>query len=56
MYLVEVNDMNRQNKQCKDNPESAPCGIPRCPGIPGCFQNPDPGILKNLILGFFRIS
>ena len=25
-----------------------PCGIPGYPGIPGFFQNPDPGILKNL--------
>ena len=24
--------------------------------IPGFFQNPDPGILKNLIPGFFGIS
>ena len=25
-------------------------------GFPGFFQNPDPGILKNLIPGFFGIS
>ena len=35
---------------------SGPCGIPGYPGIPGFFQNPDPGILKNLIPGFFGIS
>ena len=28
----------------------------RDPGIPGFFQNPNPGILKNLIPGFFGIS
>ena len=27
------------------------CEIPGYPGIPGFFQNPDPGILKNLIPG-----
>ena len=32
---------------------SGPCEIPGYPGIPGFFQNPDPGILKNLIPGFF---
>ena len=26
------------------------------PGIPGFVQNSDPGVLKNLILGFFGIS
>ena len=32
------------------------CGIMGYPGIPEFFQNIDPGILKNLIPGFFRIS
>ena len=32
------------------------CGILGYPGIPGFFHNPDPGILKNLIPGFFGIS
>ena len=35
---------------------SGSCGIPGYPGIPGFFQNPNPGILKNLIPGFFGIS
>ena len=36
--------------------QAGPCGIPGYPGIPVFFQNPDPGILKNLIPGFFGIS
>ena len=32
-----------------------PSGIPGYPGIPGLILNPDPGILENLIPGFFGI-
>ena len=34
---------------------AGPSGIPGYPGIPGLIWNPDPGILENLIPGFFGI-
>ena len=34
---------------------AGPSGIPGYPGIPGLISNPDPGILENLIPGFFGI-
>ena len=36
-------------------PPAGPSGIPGYPGIPGLISNPDPGILENLIPGFFGI-
>ena len=52
LYLSPLIFVYQQTRQ--SGPGS--CRIPGYPGIPGFFQNPNPGILKNLIPGFQPLS